>query len=78
MLREEQMPATARRDLLLSLMIGILFLLFFHLDHLVNSYTSWADPTWLLHLLVDGGYVLVYSSIGWVALRGWRIWNQRR
>jgi hypothetical protein len=72
------MSPTARRDLFLSLAIGVLFLLFFHLDHLVNTYTSWNDPDWLLHLFVDGGYVLIYGSIGWLALRGWRIWNRNR
>ncbi|HEX8682990.1 MAG TPA: hypothetical protein VF707_11795 [Ardenticatenaceae bacterium] len=70
------MSSTARRDLLLSLGIGVAFLLFFHLDHLVNTYTGWSDPDWLLHLLVDGSYVLVYGAIGWIALRGWRVWRQ--
>lgn len=68
----------ARRDLIMSLAIGVICLLLFHLDHLVNSYSGWDDPWWWLHLLVDGGYVLVYGALGWVMLRGWRIWKKRQ
>lgn len=64
-----------RRDFILSLMFGIFCLLFFHLDHLVVSYSGWNDPVWLLHLLVDSSYVLIYGFFGWVGLRGWRIWK---
>lgn len=70
------MGTTARRDLLLSLALGFVCLLLFHLDHLVASYSGWDDPTWLLHLVVDGGYVLAYGAISWLVLRGWRVWRR--
>lgn len=68
---------TSQKDILLSTAIGVLGLLFFHLDHLVVTYSGWDDPDWLLHLVVDGSYVLVYGFLGWVVLRGWRLWQQR-
>lgn len=70
--------STARRDLLLSLLLGVVGLLLFHLDHLLVSYSGWDDPYWWLHLLVDGGYVVVYASLSWVVLRGWRLWRRNR
>lgn len=72
------MHRPAIRDLLLSLAFGILCLLLFHLDHLVASYSGWDDPVWLLHLVVDSGYVLVYGGLGWITLRGWRVWRRRQ
>ncbi|MDQ4078111.1 MAG: hypothetical protein M3220_17925 [Chloroflexota bacterium] len=67
---------SSTRDLLLSLGFGIAALLFFHLDHLVVTYSGWNNTDWLLHLLVDSGYVLLYASLGWLVLRGWRVWRQ--
>lgn len=71
------MLSPARRDLLWSGLIGVICLLFFHLDHLVASYSGWDDPVWWLHLLVDGGYVLLYGSLGWLVVRGWRLWKHK-
>lgn len=66
------------RDLALSLLFGVICLLLFHLDHLVATYSGWDDPVWWLHLLVDGGYILIYGALGWVGLRGWRVWRQMK
>ncbi len=71
------MLSPARRDLLLSLLLGVMALLLFHLDHLIVTYSGWDDPDWLLHLLVDGSYVLLYGALSWVVLRGWRLWRKR-
>jgi cation transport ATPase len=65
-------------DLLVSFSIGVLALLLFHLDHLIASYSGWDDPYWWLHLLVDSTYVVIYGGLFFVALRGWRIWRNRR
>lgn len=70
------MGKVAQRDLLFSLAFGIVCLLFFHLDHLVASYSGWDDPNWWLHLIVDSGYVLVYGTLGWLGRRGWRVWQR--
>jgi hypothetical protein len=67
---------TGRGDLLLSVIIGIAGLLLFHLDHLLVSYSGWDDPAWLLHLFVDGSYVLVYGGMAWMVIRGWRLWRK--
>ncbi|GAP64021.1 hypothetical protein ARMA_2444 [Ardenticatena maritima] len=64
-------------DLAVSLLIGLGVLLFLHADHLVNTYTAWDDPTWWWHLLTDGGYVLVYGGMAYVALRGWARWRRQ-
>jgi hypothetical protein len=72
------MSPEMRHDLILSLGIGVFFLLFFHLDHLVVSYSGWDDPAWWLHLLVDSGYILLYGGLGFVVLRGWRIWRRSK
>lgn len=66
------------RDLLLSLAVGLVALLLFHLDHLVASYSGWDDPLWWLHLLVDSTYIIIYGGLFFVGLRGWRIWRSRR
>lgn len=71
------MGSTARRDIIFSLTFGVICLLFFHLDHLVVTYSGWNDPSWLLHVVVDSGYVWVYAALAWVGLRGWRVWKRR-
>lgn len=71
------MLSPARRDLLLSLLLGVVALLLFHLDHLIVTYRGWDDPQWLLHLVVDGSYILLYGALSWFVLRGWRLWRQR-
>jgi hypothetical protein len=68
----------AYRDLALSLVLGVVGLLLFHLDHLVATYSGWDDPLWWLHVLVDGGYILIYAALAWVGLRGWRVWRQMK
>jgi hypothetical protein len=66
------------KDILVSLGIGFVCLLLFHLDHLIASYSGWSDPAWWLHLLVDGSYVLIYGTLGWLVLRGWRLWRSSK
>lgn len=65
-------------DVVVSVLIGVGVLLFLHADHLVNTYTTWNDPVWWWHMLADGGYVLVYGAMGYVALRGWARWRGRK
>lgn len=66
------------RDLGLSLIIGVVALLLFHADHLARTYAGFDDPYWLLHLIVDSSYVIVYGALAFVAVQGWRIWQERR
>lgn len=74
--REGNMASFGWRDLATILVLGVIGLLLFHLDHLLVSYSGWDDPAWLLHLVVDGSYVLLYGTLGWLVLRGWHLWRR--
>ncbi|GEM_PF-5912171 len=60
------------RDVAASVLVGAGALLFSHADHLAVALSSLDDPTWWWHLLVDGGFLLLYSGVAFVGLRGWR------
>ncbi|MCB0076485.1 MAG: hypothetical protein KDD73_03610 [Anaerolineales bacterium] len=68
--------STSAKEILIAAFFGVVGLLFFHLDHLVVTYNGWNDPAWLLHLVVDGSYIVIYGFVAWVVMRGWRRWRE--